>query len=114
MHLASMLSTRFVRDCNVVLALLGEELVVPDEFVQSLRASVTDADTCPPNSWNDAFDDLSIWWLVDCTGARYVDVDLEEDESQAEPQTEDTTTPKKKAKPSPAKTPHAPSTMQST
>ena len=32
-HFASRLSTGFVCDRNVVLAVLGEELVVPNEFV---------------------------------------------------------------------------------
>ena len=47
-HFASMMSTTFSKDCNVVCALLGEETVVPDEFVQSMRVAITDSDTCPP------------------------------------------------------------------
>ena len=52
-------SSRLVCDCNVVLVVLGEELAVLDEVVQSLRASVTNVDTCPRKLWNDAYDDLS-------------------------------------------------------
>ena len=37
-------------------------------------------------------------FLVNFTGARYVDVDPEEDESLAEPHIDNTTTPKKKSK----------------
>ena len=47
-YFASMMSTRFSKDCNVVCALLGEETVVPDEFLQSIRAAITNVDTCPP------------------------------------------------------------------
>ena len=39
LHFGSMQSTRFVRDCNVVLALLGEDLPLPDDFV--IAASTT-------------------------------------------------------------------------
>ena len=47
-YFASMMSTRFSKDYNVVCALLGEETVVPNEFVQSVRVAITKADTCPP------------------------------------------------------------------
>ena len=47
-YFATMMSTRFSKDCNVVCALLREETVVLDEFVQSIRAAITNADTCPP------------------------------------------------------------------
>jgi hypothetical protein len=47
-YFASMMSTRFSKDCNVVCPLLGEETVVPDDFVQLIRAGITNADTCPP------------------------------------------------------------------
>ena len=50
LYFASMTSTRFSKDCNVVCALLGEDTVVPDEFVQSIRAAITNADRCPPKS----------------------------------------------------------------
>ena len=49
-YFASMMSTRFSKDCNVVCALLGEETVVSDEFVQSIKAAITNADACPPKS----------------------------------------------------------------
>ena len=47
-YFASMMSTRFSKDCNVVCALWGEEIAVPDEFVQSIKEAITNADTCPP------------------------------------------------------------------
>ena len=49
-HSASMMSTKFSKDCNVLCALLGEEIVVRDEFVQSISAAITNVDTCPPPS----------------------------------------------------------------
>ena len=49
-HFASMMSTTFSKDCNVVCALLGEETDVPDTFFQSIRAAITNADTCLPKS----------------------------------------------------------------
>ena len=75
-----------------MLALSGQETTVLDEFAQSLRASITNTDTCPPKAWNDAYDDLSRGLPVDCTGAKYVDEDTEEDEDHAEPQAEGKTT----------------------
>ena len=97
MHFASMMFTRFSKDCNVVCALLGEETVVPDEFVQSIRAAITNADTCPPKSWEDVYHDLGAGFLVDCSRVRYVDEDPEEQDGEAESQPE-THTPKKKPK----------------
>ena len=47
-YFASMMSTRVSKDCNVVCALLGEETIVPDDFVPSIRVAITNADTCPP------------------------------------------------------------------
>ena len=52
-HFASMMSTRFSKGSNGVCALLGEEVAVPDEFVQSIRAAITNADACPHKSWED-------------------------------------------------------------
>ena len=68
-----MMSTRFSKDCNVVCALLGEETAVPDEFVQSIKAAITNADTCPPKSWEDVYHDLGACFPVDCSGVRYVE-----------------------------------------
>ena len=96
-YFASMMSTRFSKDCNVVCALLGEETVVPDEFVQSIRAAITNADTCPPKSWEDVCHDLGAGFPVDCSGVRHVDEDPEEQDGEAESQPE-THTPKKKPK----------------
>ena len=102
-YFASMMSTRVSKDCNVVCALLGEETVVPvpDEFVQSIRAAITNADTCPPKSWEDVYHDLGASFPVDCSGVRYVDEDPEEQDGEAESQPE-THTPKKKPKSAPA------------
>ena len=47
-HFATMPTTSFSRDCNVVCALLAEECEMPEGFVQSLRASTSNAYTCPP------------------------------------------------------------------
>ena len=47
-HFASMMSTRFSKDCYVACALLVEETAVPDEFVQSITAAITNADAFPP------------------------------------------------------------------
>ena len=58
-HFASMLSAKLSRHCNVVLAVLGEETDVPDQFVGSLIASMTNTDTCSPKAWNDEYADLS-------------------------------------------------------
>ena len=62
-QLASMLSPKFSRDCNVVLAFLGEEAVVPHDCFQRLRASITNVDTCPPKDWNDVYDEH---WVSCC------------------------------------------------
>ena len=69
-YLASMMSTGFSKDCNVVCALLGEETAVPDEFVQSIRAAIINADTCPPKSWEDVYHNLGAGFLVDCSVVR--------------------------------------------
>ena len=58
-----MLPTRFSHNRNVLLALLGEDSAVPDEFVQSLRACITNTDMCPPKAWHDAYDDLHELWV---------------------------------------------------
>ena len=76
---------------------------MPNEFVQSIRAAITNADTCPPKSWEDVYHGLGAGFPVDCSGVRYVDEDLEEQDGEAESQPE-THTPKKKPK-----TGHAPS-----
>ena len=47
-HYTSLLATRVSRDRNVVCALLAEEGEIPKEFVQARRASISNADTCPP------------------------------------------------------------------
>ena len=96
-YFASMMSTRFSKDCNVVCALLGEEAVVPDEFVQSIRAAITNADTCPPKSWEDVYHDLGARFPVDCSGVGYAAEEPEEQDGEAESQQE-TDTPKKKPK----------------
>ena len=101
MYFASMMSTKVSKDCNVVCALLGEETVVPDEFVQSIRAPITNADTCPPKSWEDVYHDLGAGFPVDCSGVRYVDEDPEEQDGEAQSQPE-THTLKKKPKTAPA------------
>ena len=85
-YFASMMSTRFSKDYNVVCALEGEEIVVPHEFVQSIRAAITNADTCPPKSWEDVYHDLRAGFRVDCCGVRYVDEDPEEQDGEAESQ----------------------------
>ena len=103
-YFASMMSTRFSKDCNVVCALLGEETVVPDEFVQSIRAAITNADTCPIKSWEDVYHNLGAGFRVDCSVVRYVDEDHEEQDGEAESQPE-THTPKKKPKTAPAPSP---------
>ena len=48
-YFASMMSTRFSKDCNVVCALLGEETVLPDDFVQLIRAGITTPTRAPPS-----------------------------------------------------------------
>ena len=108
-----MMSTRFSKDCNVVCALLGEETVVPDEFVQSIRAAITNADTCPPKSWEDVYHDLGAGFPVDCSGVRYVDEDPKEQDGEAESQPE-THTPKKKPKTAPAPSPSGTQCAQAT
>ena len=111
-YFASMISTRFSKDCNVVSALLGEETVVHDEFVQSIRAAITNADTCP-KSWEDVYHDLGAGFPVDCSRVRYVDEDPEEQDGEAEPQQE-THTPKKKPKTAPAPSPSGTQCAQAT
>ena len=103
-HFASMMSTRFSKDSSVVCALLGEETAMPDEFVQSMRAAITNADTCPPKSWEDVYHDLGAGFPVDCFGVRYVDEDPEEQDGEAESQPV-THTPKRKPKTAPAPSP---------
>ena len=103
-YFASMMSTRFSKDCNVVCAFLGEETVVPDEFVQSIRAAITNADRCPPKSWEDVYHALGAGFLVDCSGVRYVDEDPQEQDGEAESQPE-THTPKQKPETAPAPSP---------
>ena len=112
-YFASMMSTRFSKDCNVVCALLGEETVVPEEFVQSIRAAITNADTCPPKSWEDVYHDLGAGFPVYCSGVRYVDEDPEEQDGEAESQQE-THTPKKKPKTAPAPSPSGTQCAQAT
>ena len=89
-HFASMMYTRFSKDCNVVCALLGEETAMPNEFVQSIRSAITNADTCPPppppKSWEDVCHDLGAGFPVDCSGVRYVDEDPEEQYGEAKSQ----------------------------
>ena len=85
-------------------ALLGEEIVVPDEFVQSIRAAITNADTCPPKSWEDVYHELGASFPVDCSGVGYVDEDLEEQDGEAESQ-QATNTPTNKPKNAPAPSP---------
>ena len=95
---------------------LGEETVVPDEFVQSIRAAITNADTCPPKLWEDVYHDLGAGFPVDCSRVRYVDEDPEEQDGEAQSQPE-THPPKKKPKtalaPSPSGTQCAPATPAS-
>ena len=67
-YFASMMSTRFSKDCNVVCAFLGEETAVTDEFVQSMRAAIINADTWPSKSWEDVYHDLGAGFPVDCSG----------------------------------------------
>ena len=74
---------------------------MPDEFVQSIRAAITIADTCPPKSWEDVYHVLGEGFPVDCSGVRYVDEDPEEQIGEAELQPE-THTPKWKPKTAPA------------
>ena len=112
-YFASMMSTKSSKDCNVVCALLGEETVVPDEFVQSSKAAITNADTCPPKSWEDVYHDLGAGFPVDCSGVRYVDEDHEEQDGEAESQPE-THTPKKKLKNAPAPSPSGTQCAQAT
>ena len=111
-HFASMMSNRFSKDCNVVCALLGEEAAVPDEFVQSITA-ITNADTCPPKSWEDVYHDLGAGFRLDCSGVRYVDEDPEEEDGEAESQPE-THTPKKNHKTCPAPSPTGTQCAQAT
>ena len=94
-------------------ALLAEETVVPDEFVQSIRAAITNADTCPPKSWEDVYHDLGAAFLVDCSGVRYVDEDPQEQDGEAESQPETHTT-KKKPKTAPAPSPSGTQCAQAT
>ena len=110
---ASMMSTKLSKDCNVVCALLGQETVVPDEFVQSIRAAITNADTCPPKSWEDVYHDLGAGFPVDYSGVRYVDEDPEEQDGEAESKPE-THTPKKKPKAAPAPSPSGTQCAQAT
>ena len=112
-YFASMMSTRFSKGWYVVCALLGEETVVPDEFVQLIRAGITNADTCPPKSWEDVYHDLGAGFPVDCSRVRYVDEDLEEQDGEAESQPE-THTPKKKPKTAPAPSPSGTQCAQAT
>ena len=112
-YFASMMSTRFSKDFNNACALLGEETVVPDEFVQSIRAAITNADTCPPKSWEDVYHDLGAGFPVDCSGVRYVDEDPEEQDGEAESQSQ-THTPKKKPKTALASSPSGTQCAQAT
>ena len=112
-YFASMMSTRFSKDCNVVCALLGEETVVPDEFVQSIRAAITNADTCPPKVMGGCVPRLGVGFPVVCSGVRYVDEDPEEHDGEAELQPE-THTPKKKPKTAPAPSPSGTQCAQAT
>ena len=92
----------------------GEETTVRDEFVHSLRAAITNANTYPPKSWNDIHDDMS-GFPVDCNGARYVEEEEEKEEAQPQQNVDaDKHTPKKKAKTALAKTPNKNSSPQST
>ena len=110
---ASMMSTWFSKDCNVVCAPLGEETVVPHEFVQSIRAANTHADTCPPKSWEDVYHALGAGFPVDGSGVRYIDEDPEEQDWEAESQQE-THTANKKPKTAPAPSPSVTKCAQGT
>ena len=112
-YFASMMSTKFSKDCNVACALLGEETAVLDEFVQSIRAAITNADTCPPKSWEDVHHALGAGFPVDCSGVRYVDEDPEGQDGEAQSQPE-THTPKKKPKTAPAPSPTGTQCAQAT
>ena len=94
-------------------ALLGEETFVPDEFVQPIRAAITNADTCPPKSWQDVYHDLGAGFPVDCSRVRNVDEDPEEQDGEAQSQPE-THTPKKKPKTAPAPSPSGTQCAQAT
>ena len=110
-HVASMLTTRFSRDCNVVCALWAEECEIPEEFVLALRASISSTDTCPSKAWNHVYDDLSSGFPVDCSGNGYVEGDDDEEESWADSQPEEKT-PRKKAKSDNSKAVKSPSNTQ--
>ena len=56
-------------------------------------------DVCYMMTRNKSCEDLKSGFIVDCTGAGYLDVDLEEDERVAEPHTDNATNPKKITKP---------------
>ena len=112
-HFASMMSTRFSKDCNAVCALLGEETDVLDEFVQSIRAAITNADTYPPKLWEDVYHDFGASFPLDCSGVRYVDQDCEEQDGEAKSQPE-AQIPKKKPKTSPTPSPSGTQCAQAT
>ena len=82
-------------------------------FVQSIRAAITNADTCPPKLWEDVYHDLGAGFPVDCSAVRYVDEVPEEQDGEAESQTE-THTPKKKPKTAPAPSPSGTQYAQAT
>ena len=112
-YFASMMSTRFSKYYNVVCALLAEETDVPDEFVQSIRAAITNANTCPPKSWEDVYHDFGAGFLVHCSWVWYGDEDREQQDGEAESQPE-THTPKKKPKTAPVPSPSGTQCAQAT
>ena len=112
-HFASMMSTKFSKDCNVMCALLGEEAVVPRLFFESIGAAIANADTCPPKSREDVYHDLGAGFLVDCSWVRYVDEDSGEQDGEAESQPE-TPPPKKKPKTATAPSPSGTQCAQAT
>ena len=59
-----------------------------DEFVQSIKAAITNADTCPSKSWEDVYHDLGAGFPGDCFRIRYVDEDPKEQDGKAESQQE--------------------------
>ena len=85
-----------------------------DEFVQSIRAAITNADTCPPKSWEDVYHDLGAIFPVDCSGVRWVDEDPEEQDGEAESQPETHTLKKKPKKTAPAPLPSGTQCAQAT
>ena len=84
-----------------------------DEFVHSMRAAITNADTCPPKSWENVYHELGAGFPVDCSWVRYVDEDPKEQDGEAESPPE-THTAKKKPKTAPAPSPSGTQCAQAT